>query len=103
MNYQKLKDRWNKSKIYQQNYSYEIKSLILSKGQPVFIKYNIQRVFLFGSIIEGRMKKGSDIDMLVIPLSKKDYWDFQFELEQVTNCSIDLYTQNDDSNFVKKY
>ena len=79
-----------------------LKRMLTEKGIPVFKKYGIQRVILFGSIINGMCTETSDIDILVAPLDNKKYWKFLHEIEEVVNLPIDLYTDGDDSVFVQK-
>ena len=78
------------------------KRQFLQKGLPVLKKYNIQGVYLFGSVANGRCRKRSDIDLYVYPLEAKQYWSFRHELEEVVQLPIDLYTDSDDSAFVQK-
>jgi predicted nucleotidyltransferase len=35
----------------------------------------------------------SDLDILVIPLKNKQYWDFRYELEEAVDLPIDLYAE----------
>ena len=78
------------------------KCQFLQKGLPVLKKYNIQGVYLFGSVATGRCRRRSDIDLYVYPLEAKQYWSFRHELEEAMQLPIDLYTDSDDPVFVQK-
>lgn len=102
MDYDKLKKRWFLEKLERKRISDEIKSSVISKGIPLFKRFGIHKVVLFGSVIDGRSGKNSDIDILVIPLSGDRYWPFRHELEQSLGYPLDLYTQDDDNKFIEK-
>ncbi len=59
-------------------------------------KYNVLRLYVFGSAISGKFKKNSDIDFLVTFDSVElndyadNYFDFKFSLEDLFNRKIDL-------------
>ena len=60
---------------------------------PILKKHEVIRASLFGSIVRGEVKKGSDIDILVeVPESKSlfDMMYIQFELEDVLKKKVDL-------------
>jgi predicted nucleotidyltransferase len=45
---------------------------------------------------------GSDLDLLVIPVTAENYWPLRRDLEAVVDRPLDLYTQDDDPDFVRK-
>jgi len=102
MNYKKLKKRWLSGKLERRKISKGLRSDVISKGMPLFIKFGVKKVVLFGSVVDGRAGEASDIDILVLPLSNDQYWQCRHELEQVINYPVDLYTQDDDQKFVSK-
>ncbi len=102
MNYDKLIQRRERHRRDMMRQSEEMMFRIKEKGIPVFKRYGIRRVILFGSIIRQNLSKFSDLDMLVIPLENERYWDFNRELEGVLKIPLDIYTQNDDPGFVEK-
>ena len=60
---------------------------------PILKKHHVVRAALFGSLIRGEMKKGSDIDILVeVPQNKSlfDIMDIQFDLEDNLKKKVDL-------------
>ena len=63
-------------------------------------KYNVSRLYVFGSVINKKFKKDSDIDFLVtfdaIELSEyaDNYFDFKFSLEDLFNRKIIMPVTN---------
>lgn len=54
-------------------------------------KYSVKRVYLFGSLVDGSFKQGSDIDLAVEGLKPKDYFKALVELFRISNgFKIDL-------------
>jgi len=102
MNYKKLKKRWLSDKLERRKISEGLRSEVISKGMSLFIKFGVEKVVLFGSVVDERAGEASDIDILVMPLSNDQYWQCRHELEQVINYPVDLYTQDDDQKFVSK-
>lgn len=51
------------------NYKQSIKKIV----KIIKIKYNPQKIVLFGSCVSGRVNRDSDIDMLIIKDTKKSY------------------------------
>lgn len=82
--------------------SLRVKRYLLDKGGPVFKSYGVSTVILFGSVLQGRSRPQSDIDILALSVSAADYWDFKHDLEEALDLPVDLYTQADDPVFVKK-
>lgn len=78
------------------------KRLLVEKGEPLFRKYGIEKVYLFGSVVDQRCCQTSDLDILVFPLSGEKYWHLRHDLEKALEIPIDLYTDTDDALFVKK-
>jgi predicted nucleotidyltransferase len=102
MAYEKLKQKWLNDKQKRINRAAELKTALLTRGEPIFKKYGIRKVVLFGSVADERSGRASDIDILVQPLSADKYWDFRRELEDEINATVDIYTDSDDHVFVKK-
>ena len=44
-------------------------------SKQIIEKYRPEKIILFGSLAEGNLRKGSDIDLLVIKESDKNYWE----------------------------
>ena len=79
-----------------------MKRTLQEKGKPVFQKYGVRKVVLFGSVADNRCRAGSDLDILVMPLPNQSYWELRHELKEAIGLPVDLYTQDDDPIFVKK-
>lgn len=68
----------------------------IEKLEKLCDKYNVSKLYVFGSAISGKFRKDSDIDFLVtfdkIELSEyaDNYFDFKFSLEDLFNRKIDL-------------
>ena len=97
-----LKQKWNKEKQDRHLRSEDIKRRLLEDGQDIFRKFKINKVILFGSAVENRMSTRSDVDILVDPLSAKDFFRFHGQLEERLNLTVDLHTMNEDKKFIEK-
>ncbi len=79
-----------------------LKMFLLERGDPVFKKFDIRKVIVFGSVADGGCDGTSDIDILVMPLKNSRHWIFRHELEEAINLPIDRYTDLDDPILVEK-
>ncbi len=102
MSFNKLKDKWAAERALAKERAQNYKQTLLNKGRPVFEKFGIKKVILFGSVFEGKCREGSDIDILVMPLPSENFWTFRHELEETVDIPIDIYTEYDDPILVKK-
>ncbi len=102
MKYNKLKQKWLLERIERKMQAEKIMSTVIEKGKPIFKKFALNKVILFGSVLNGRSSETSDVDILVFLLQKDQYWECRHELEQSIGFPIDLYTQDDDIKFVNK-
>ena len=102
MTFQKLKERRTAERKNRKIRSERVKSLLLEQGLYVFKKFGIRKVIVFGSVADGVCSEKSDIDVLVMPLKNRQYWDFRHELEEAVDLPIDLYTDSDDPILVEK-
>jgi predicted nucleotidyltransferase len=100
--YEKLKHRWALEQMEKQARSARFKRQLLVNGPPVFKKYNVQTVYLFGSVAVGSSRHESDIDLYVSGLADDQYWNFRHDLEEAVELPIDLYTEGDNPRFIKK-
>jgi predicted nucleotidyltransferase len=75
---------------------------LVAGGRPVFERYGVRKVVLFGSVADSRCRPTSDLDVLVVPLPTSDYWKFRHDLEEAVGSPVDLYTDDDDPIFVRK-
>ena len=100
--YEKLIERWSKEKERRKSRAVVYKKQLLKNGTPVFKRYNLRTVYLFGSVATGITRQDSDIDLYVSVLPADNYWRFRHELEEAVQLPIDLYTDSDDHTLVKK-
>ncbi|MFO7972059.1 MAG: nucleotidyltransferase domain-containing protein [Desulfobacterales bacterium] len=102
MTFTKLKKRWALEHEFRKIRSKEVKRLLLEKGMPVFEKFGIRKVILFGSVADNKYDEMSDLDIMVMPLSGDKYWDFHHEIEETLDMPVDLYTKYDHPVIVNK-
>jgi predicted nucleotidyltransferase len=100
--HEKLLKRWSREKENQKTRSAVFKKRLLENGTPVFKRFNLQVVYLFGSVASGKSRESSDIDLYVSSLPADRYWKFRHELEEAVDLPIDVYTDSDDRKFIKK-
>jgi uncharacterized protein len=66
---------------------------IKEKIVPILKRHNVKRASLFGSVVRGEAREGSDVDILVeLPkgLSLFDFVGIQLELEEALGVKVDL-------------
>ncbi len=102
MAFEKLKKRWARERADRADRAERLRARLLERGRPVFGRYGVRRVVLFGSVLAGRSTEHSDVDLLVIPLGPAEYWPFRHDLEQALGMPVDIYTERDDPTFVEK-
>ena len=102
MAYEKLKQRWIEKKNERSRLSLDRKQKLINLSKDLFQSYGIRTVYLFGSTAVQQASQSSDIDLYVSPLLNNDYWKFHFELEELLELPVDLYTDEDDPMLVKK-
>jgi predicted nucleotidyltransferase len=56
--------------------------------KQIITKYKPEKIILFGSLAYGKIKKNSDIDLLVIKNSKKDYWTRAREIAKIIDVDV---------------
>ena len=99
--FKKLKQRWLENQKEQvlnaQKRTEKLKALV-----PVFKKYGVRRAYLFGSLTRNVCSSRSDIDLYVEEVDNKLYWNMLRDLEDAATYDIDLYTQSDEAQFIKK-
>jgi len=70
---------------------------IKQKILPILQDYGVKRVGLFGSCVRGKMKEGSDIDILVEikkDISLLDFVGLKQKIEEVLGSKVDLVEYN---------
>lgn len=67
-------------------------------------KYNVEKLYVFGSILTENFNENSDIDFIVkfhqLELSKyaDNYFDFKFSLEEILKREVDLLEEKSIKN-----
>ncbi len=84
----------------------EIKRLLI-KNREIIKKFGIKKIGLFGSVVKGQIRSGSDIDILV-EFDKdqeryKNLIDLYFFLQQLFGRRIDLVTPSSLSPYIAPY
>lgn len=57
-------------------------------SKQIIEKYKPEKIILFGSLAMGKLRKGSDIDLLVIKKTNKDYWQRAEEIAEIINIDM---------------
>ena len=70
-------------------------------SKQIIEKYRPEKIILFGSFAEGNLRKGSDIDLLVIKESKKDYWERAEEIAEIIDVDVPCDVLNITPNELK--
>lgn len=100
--FEKLVGRWRAEEEEGRARAQELRRRALEDARPVFVRYGVERAVLFGSVAQGRCRKSSDIDLLVMPLAAADYWACWRELEDAVGAPVDLHTDAEDPVFVQQ-
>lgn len=97
-----LNDREEKGKILIK----EKKEDILNKFNTIISKIvhkytSIQKIFIYGSILNNNFNISSDLDVYVEKISAREFWEIYRILNNEMNIEIDLNTQNDDAFLIE--
>lgn len=68
--------------------SFKIKDL----KEELAVRYSVRSIGIFGSVVKGRYKRESDVDILV-ELNEPTfdhYMELKFRLEELLGCDVDL-------------
>lgn len=77
---------------------------ILIKNKEILKKYKVNRIGIFGSVVRGKTKKGSDVDLLVEFEDMIDLFDFVHlndEVQQILKRKVDLVTPDTIKPYIK--
>ncbi|MFY9975003.1 MAG: nucleotidyltransferase domain-containing protein [Chromatiaceae bacterium] len=102
VDFSKLERRWQAEREARVARSARLRRLLMERRLAVLRDFGVQRAWLFGSVLEGTAGTTSDIDLLAVPVAPTDYWPLRRDLEAALNYPIDLYTQDDDRDLVRK-
>jgi predicted nucleotidyltransferase len=98
----KLEARWRRERAERAERSGELRRRLLERAGPVLRGYGVRQVWLFGSVASGTAQANSDLDLLVVPVTVADFWPLRRDLEAALGHPVDLYTQDDEEQFVRK-
>ena len=68
---------------------------IKAKIEPIAKRYNVSKVYLFGSYARGEEDENSDIDIALEIEDESHYMDVYEILSSVFNCDVDILLVND--------
>lgn len=71
---------------------------------PILKRYNVPKAAFFGSFVDGRFTKESDVDILVLPpkgMSLLDFVGLKQDIEDTIGKEIDLISYNGLSPYLK--
>ena len=66
---------------------------IREKAGPILARYGVRRAGLFGSLVHGKLRRRSDIDLLVDlekPIGLFDFVGLKLELEETLGRKVDV-------------
>jgi predicted nucleotidyltransferase len=101
-NFHAMHDKWKREREIRYRRSQAVKSLLTQKGEEVFKKFQVNKVVLYGSVLEYNMREHSDIDILVDYLPPEIFFAFQCQLEELLNVPVDVHTMDEDEKFTRK-
>ena len=102
MSFDQLKKKWERNRERAEQFAQNRRQVLLSKGPLVYQQFGIETVYLFGSVLGGRCRSTSDIDLLVDPLPADLFWACWRKLEEVLGYPVDLHTESDDKILAQK-
>ena len=68
----------------EEKYKKELRKL----KKQIVENYQPEKIILFGSLAWGKVNRDSDIDLLVIKNSKKDYWERAKEIARIIDIDV---------------
>ncbi len=80
-------------------------AIIKKKVCPILKKYGVKRAGVFGSVVKGKTKKYSDVDILVEikkDISLLDFVGLKIELEEKLGKKVDLVEYNTIKPLIKE-
>jgi predicted nucleotidyltransferase len=100
--FDELKKRWRLEEEQRKLEQERRRALLLSRAPQLLEPFGVTRAVLFGSLAQARGTARSDVDLFVTPLPAGRYWELKHTLEQAFELPVELYTQDDDPDFVGK-
>ena len=77
---------------------------VLLKNKRILKKYKVNKIGIFGSLVTGKMKRKSDVDLLIEFDDMIDLFDFihlNDEIQQILKNRVDLVTQDTIKPYIK--
>ena len=72
-------------------------------AELAFDSYRVDEVWIFGSLARKKMRKNSDLDLMISGLSPEKYWSFLTEAEKIASpFKIDIVLKEEASRAFKK-
>jgi len=100
--YSSLLARWGKERADAKALAERLVSEVKTLAVPVCRGFGATRVVLFGSLVAGRAREASDVDLVVLGTAPGDFWRLRAALEEALHRNVDLHTEADDAAFVDK-
>jgi predicted nucleotidyltransferase len=102
MHFNKLKAKIEKENELNRQRAATLKAKLTQDGVAIYKRYQLRKVIIFGSLTDRHFSGRSDVDIYVEPLDNQKYWEFRHALEDLLDADIDLHSDKDDLNFIKK-
>jgi predicted nucleotidyltransferase len=77
---------------------------VLLKNKRILKKYKVNKIGIFGSLVTGKMKRKSDVDLLIEFDDMIDLFDFihlNDEIQQILKNRVDLVTPDTIKPYIK--
>lgn len=84
----------------------EIEGILKKHKRKLAKKYGIKSLRIFGSYVEGKQKRTSDLDLIVVFEETPTFIELlriEEELSQLLGVKVDLLTEEQISPFIKPY
>jgi predicted nucleotidyltransferase len=98
----RLKARWAAEAAARRALSAALLAQISERAKPVLDRFGAREAVVFGSVVEGRARDDSDVDLIVLGTDPSAFWELRHALEDALGRSLDLFTETDDARFVAK-
>jgi predicted nucleotidyltransferase len=98
----RLKARWAAEAAARRALSAALLAQISERAKPVLDRFGAREAVVFGSVVEGRARDDSDVDLIVLGTDPGAFWELRHALEDALGRSLDLFTETDDARFVAK-
>jgi|APSaa5957512622_1039677.scaffolds.fasta_scaffold90347_2 predicted nucleotidyltransferase len=80
----------------------KIKKSLREDGKEIFQKYKIEKVSAFGSVYSSKLQSTAEVAVLAVPLEVDEFWSFRQDMGVVAGCPVDVFSQDDEPDFLLK-